>query len=381
MDEDAAGPLAYRFGGFTLDLARGALLGPGGAEVPLRPKSFALLRLLVESAGRLLDRDAIMAAVWPDVTVTDDSITQCVRDVRRALGDEAGRLLRTVPRRGYLLAAEVSRARPSPAPADGSPTSFEEAPRQATTGPVGTTTTAGLPSRRIALATAVLLLLALAATGAWWPRPSGTPAGGKPGIAVLPFDNLGGDEATGRLADGLTEDVITDLARFRGLDVIARNSTETYKGKPVDIRQVGKDLDVGYVLEGSIQRQNDLMRVTAQLIDTRTGAHVWTDRWDRPTRDLFAVQAEVAERVGVALGGPMGRGSPAPTCCAAGCTTSRSRTGPSTSRPRCGPWRQISRGRWRSTRTTPRRTWRSATTTAWSATSRRARPRPGPRSP
>ena len=84
---------------------------------------------------------------------------------------------------------------------------------------------------------------------------------------MLPFDNYGGDEATGRLADGLTEDVITDLAHFRDLDVIARNSVEAYKGKPVDVRQVGKALDVGYVLEGSIQRQADRVRVTAQLID------------------------------------------------------------------------------------------------------------------
>src|SRR3954449_968671 len=100
--------VAYCFDRFTLDLPRGTLLAPDGAELPLRPKSSALLRLLVENAGRLLDRDAIMAAVWPHVFVTDDSIAQCVRDIRRALGDGAGRLLRTVPRRGYLLTAEVS---------------------------------------------------------------------------------------------------------------------------------------------------------------------------------------------------------------------------------------------------------------------------------
>ena len=110
MDAEKPPRAVYRFDRFVLDLARGALLAPDGAELPLRPKSFALLRLLVENAGCLLDRDTIMRAVWPDVFVTDDSITQCVRDVRRALGDEAGRLLRTVPRRGYLLAAGVARA-------------------------------------------------------------------------------------------------------------------------------------------------------------------------------------------------------------------------------------------------------------------------------
>src|SRR4051794_12273868 len=113
MDAERAPPGAFRFDRFTLDLARGVLLGPDGAELPLRPKSFALLRLFVENPGRLLDRDAIMAAVWPDVVVTDESITQCVRDVRKVLGDEGQRTLRTVPRRGYLLAAEVSAAEPA----------------------------------------------------------------------------------------------------------------------------------------------------------------------------------------------------------------------------------------------------------------------------
>ena len=141
------------------------------------------------------------------------------------------------------------------------------------------------------------------AGGIWhfWPVD---PAMAKPSIAVLPFDNLGGDEATGRLADGLTEDIITDLARFRDLDVIARNSTEVYKGKPVDVRQVGKDLDVGYVLEGSIQRQGDQVRVTAQLIDASTGAHVWSDRWDRPSRRTCSrSRPRSRERVASTLGG------------------------------------------------------------------------------
>jgi len=110
MDAERTPAAAYRFDRFTLDLARRALLEPDGTEVPLRPKSFALLRLLVENPGRVVDRDAIMAAVWPDVVVGDESITQCIRDVRKALGDEAQQLLKTVPKRGYLLAAEVAPA-------------------------------------------------------------------------------------------------------------------------------------------------------------------------------------------------------------------------------------------------------------------------------
>src|SRR3954470_1475964 len=117
MDPDRAALAAWRFDRFTLDLARGALLADSGSEVALRPKSFALLRLLVENAGRLLDRDAIMAAVWPGVVVGGESITQCLRDIRKALGDEAQQLLKTVPKRGYLLAAEVTPAEATaPAP-------------------------------------------------------------------------------------------------------------------------------------------------------------------------------------------------------------------------------------------------------------------------
>ena len=100
---------AYRFEGFTLDLARGSLFGPRGDELRLRPKAFSLLRHLVENAGRLIDKDEILAAVWPGVFVTEDSVTLCVRELLRALDDDGQRLLRTVPRRGYLFAAEVSR--------------------------------------------------------------------------------------------------------------------------------------------------------------------------------------------------------------------------------------------------------------------------------
>ena len=168
--------------------------------------------------------------------------------------------------------------------------------------------TAALRARRWLMPAAGALVALLIVGGVWHFWPGAPPPEGRPGIAVLPFDNMGGDEATGRLADGITEDIITDLARFHDLDVIARNSTEVYKSKPVDIRQVGKELNVGYVLEGSIQRQGDNIRVTGQLIDARTRAHVWSDRWDRPAENVFAVQTEVAEKVAAALGGDLTMG-------------------------------------------------------------------------
>ncbi|MDP9813843.1 TolB-like protein/class 3 adenylate cyclase/Flp pilus assembly protein TadD [Rhizobium tibeticum] len=154
-------------------------------------------------------------------------------------------------------------------------------------------------------AAAAIVALALAGTGIWWfLQPE--PLSGKPSVAVLPFDNYGGDEASGRLADGLTEDIITDLARFPEFEVVARNSTEVFKGTPVDARQVASALHVGFVLEGSIQRQSGRVRITAQLIDAKTGHHLWSENWDRPAEDVFAVQTEIAEQVANRLGGGVG---------------------------------------------------------------------------
>ena len=114
---------------------------------------------------------------------------------------------------------------------------------------------------------------------------------------------MGTDPKWERLADGITEDIITDLSHSKDLIVIARNSTEVYKGKPIDIRQIGRDLNVKYVLEGSIQSMGDRIRVTAQLIEAASGSHVWSERYDRPVDDLFAVQNDVTQRIAATLGG------------------------------------------------------------------------------
>jgi TolB-like protein/class 3 adenylate cyclase/Tfp pilus assembly protein PilF len=168
-------------------------------------------------------------------------------------------------------------------------------------GKVGKASIARLSRRRWALAVMALILVS---AGWWLLRPSETSAT-KPSVAVLPFDNLGGDEATGRLAKGLTEDIITDLARLPELEVVARNSTQKYKGG-VDVRTVGKELDVRFVLAGSIQRSGEQVRLSAQLIDAVNGNHVWSERWDRPAAELFKVQSEIADQVANRLGGGAG---------------------------------------------------------------------------
>ncbi|HYI84733.1 MAG TPA: tetratricopeptide repeat protein [Acetobacteraceae bacterium] len=238
----------YRFDRFTLDTVRGALLAAGGTEVALRPKAFSLLARLVENAGRLLDRDEIMRAIWPGVVVTEDSITQCVKEIRRALGDDDQRLLRTLPRRGFLFAAAVSR---------------EDA----------TATVVVLPEAAAAPAASPL------------PAPDAPrPPSGRPVVEVLPFDNIGGDPEWGYFADGLTADLAIDLTRLQSLHVLRRRrGAEQPASRTAD-----------YVVSGAVRRAGGRVRVTAQLEDAATGVQLWADRFDRPLDDLFAVQEELA---------------------------------------------------------------------------------------
>lgn len=280
---DAANDI-YRFGAFTLDAGKGRLSGLAG-DIALRRKSFELLLYLVRHAGHVVAKDELITAIWPDVIVTDDSLTQCIHDIRQALGADGQALLRTIPRRGYLFSETMDKA-------------GAETMAAATAEPLAPAPPRGA---MLALFGAVLVL----AAAAWWLMPASKP-GIKPSIAVLPFDNLGGDDVTGRLASGITEDIITDLARFREFEVIARNSVETYRGRPTDIREIGRALDVGYVLEGSIQRDGEEVRITGQLIDTASGAHVWSQRWDRPVADIFKVQAELSQDVSGQLSGIAG---------------------------------------------------------------------------
>jgi len=137
------------------------------------------------------------------------------------------------------------------------------------------------------------------------PRLAGSHAAvtDKPSIVVLPFDSLSVDARTSRLAIGITEDIITDLSRFRGLEVIAQNSAIVSKAKSAEVQEIGRDLNVTYVLKGAIQRQGGQIRITAQLIDAMTAKTIWSDRWDRPAKDVFAIQTEVAERIAATLGG------------------------------------------------------------------------------
>lgn len=235
-----------RFGNVVLDLSRGCVRDSSGAEIALRPKSLDLLLMLARNRGRVLSRDELFDAVWPNVTVTEDSIGQCVREVRRAIGDPEGRLLRTIIKRGYCLDVEV-----------GSETS--------------TVATARAPA---------------VSTGQ-----------ARPSLVVLPFQSMSNDLKTEWFADGIVEEITTALSRFRSLFVIARNSAFTFKGQSVDVRDVGRQLGVRYVLEGSVRQAGKQVRVTGQLVEAETGALVWADRFNGVMADVFELQDQITTAV------------------------------------------------------------------------------------
>jgi len=245
---------SLQFGPFTLDLERLCLGGPAG-EVELRPKSFEVLRYLAEHPGRVISKEELIAAVWPDVVVTDDSLIRCISEVRRAIGDVDQAIIKTVQRRGYLVQADVS-ARPS---------AEESFPQQA--------------------------------KRARAPDGPASPLSTGPSIVVLPFANLAGDPEEDYLCDGITEDIITELSRFSELRVIARHSSFYYKDKEIMPGQIARELGVTYILQGSIRRGRDRVRITAQLTDATTGTHIWAEHYDRTLDDVFAIQDEVVRTI------------------------------------------------------------------------------------
>ncbi|MDU0364886.1 winged helix-turn-helix domain-containing protein [Rhizobium sp. 25PS6] len=281
---DTSVPTKILINGVIADLSNEALSGGPGNSIDLRPQAFAVLRYLSNNPNRLVTKSELMQSVWPGTAVTDDSLVQCIHEIRRALKDDRHSILRTKSRRGYWLVLPEANAAATP----------------------GTNLASSLARRRPLAAVVGSLLIVLAVViAAWWMlRP--TPPSGKPVVAVLPFAMLGEDAAARRLGNGLTEEIITDLARFPEFQVIARDSIQTYTGRSIRLAEIAKTLGVSFVVKGSIQRQGGRLRITAQLFDAATGKHLWSDRWDRPYEDLFAIQTEISEQVSNRLGGGHG---------------------------------------------------------------------------
>jgi TolB-like protein/DNA-binding winged helix-turn-helix (wHTH) protein/Tfp pilus assembly protein PilF len=282
MSTDAAdGGGRFTFGDFTLDVARAALFR-GQEEVRLRPQAYDVLLYLVRNEGRLVTKQEFFEHVWAGTAVTDGALVQCIIDIRHALGDHAA-FIRTVSRRGYV---------------------FERPPQehsQQDPVPTETVTEAGRQpwrSWRIAAALACaagLVGIAVARGSSWWWQSNGTES--IRSLAVLPLENLSGDSAQDYLADGMTEELITNLAQQGQIRVISRTSVMRYKGTKISLPDVARDLGVDAVVEGSVLRAGDRVRITAQLIDARTDHHLWARSYERDFDDVIALQGELSSAI------------------------------------------------------------------------------------
>ena len=276
----------YAFRDFVLDLDRGTLTR-NGVDVPLRPKSYAVLQYLVDHQGTLVTRDELIRAVWGHLHVTDSSLSQCLRDIRHALDDQEQQLIHTVPGRGYR---------------------FE---RQDVSPDVDSAVETGEPALLRLRRPAVIIpaLLIVAALGYFLVRGAFVPRGAESGlatpvsIALLPLLDLSPEGNFGYFADGLSEDLLNLLAGIEELEVAARTSSFYFKDKlgEIALSEIGKELQVTHVLEGSVRKDGDRIRISAQLIEVDSGFHVWSDSWDRTLDDVFAIQDEIAAAVAAAL--------------------------------------------------------------------------------
>ncbi len=273
-------PRLLRFDHYVLDLDRGCLLD-GRSEITLRPKTFAILAYLVQNPGRLVSKDALFAAVWPNIAVTDDALVQSIGELRRAFGSDGQRLIKTVPRRGYRFEADVSAAASDEGAAAGTPLPTSGDDSEPLAKPAASPTVRGRfvsAAANVRIAALVgLALLALAAVlviaGEGWIFPHAQTAtesaalGVKPAVAVLPLANQSGDPGRDYFADGLTQDIINALGRFSELTVMSWNAVLPYKDRPATPEEIGRRLAVRYLVEGSVLQVGDRVRVSAQVVE------------------------------------------------------------------------------------------------------------------
>lgn len=252
--------LPFVFEDYVLDQERRELT-LRGQVVAVGPQVFDLLLQLVSNRDRVVSKDDLLNAVWSGRIVSESTITSHINAVRKAIGDtgEEQRLVRTVPRKGYRFVGEI---KVDEVGEPRQPDIEEPTPEDLKQTPAPTLV---LPD--------------------------------KPSITVLPFHNLSGDPEQEYFADGMVEDIIAALSRIRWLFVIARNSSFTYKGRDVDVQGVGQTLGVRYVLEGSVRKSGNKIRITGQLIDATTGTHIWAERFEGMLHDIFELQDQIAESV------------------------------------------------------------------------------------
>jgi adenylate cyclase len=269
------------FGRFVLDASRGCLVAED-KEIALRPRTFAVLQYFVDNPARLISKNELIAKVWHGGDVTDDALVQSVGELRRALGDDGPRIIRTVPRRGYRFDVEVVRDQPEAAhlPAQLPPT---QSPVLA----------------RVALALALLAALSVGWILSTVPRRADAPD--RPALAVLPFANVGGDPTRQHIADGLTDDIINSLGRFSGLTVLSWNAVASYRNAPAMPREVARSLSVRYQIEGSVQEVDGKVRVQARLVDAEGRVLGRPMRFDELRENLPGIPEKLSAQIAAVL--------------------------------------------------------------------------------
>ncbi|HVP42590.1 MAG TPA: winged helix-turn-helix domain-containing protein [Terriglobales bacterium] len=289
------------FAGYALDIRSGELTC-NGKRIYLQQQPLEVLRMLLATPGEMVSREQLRERLWPGDTFVDfeHGLNKAVQKLRTALGDspENPRFIETVPRRGYRFVAPLA-----------DPASQAEVRPTVTAPPIRTR-----PRHAIAaLAMALLLgLLVNLASSKFSPRPTTVP--GLQRLAVLPFANLSGDSAQEYFSDGMTEEMIAYLSRYDSsrLAVIARTSAMAYKGSRKTVAQIGRELDVDYILEGSVRRDGNRVRITAQLIQVQDQSHRWAESYERELSGIFPVQKDIAVNVAREIGLQLTRGAPAP---------------------------------------------------------------------
>jgi TolB-like protein len=254
----------FIFANHVLDTSRQELRC-GGEGVPIEPQVFDLLLYLLENRDRVVSKDDLFDNIWQGRIVSESTLTSRINAVRKAVGDSGSdqRLVRTIARKGFRFVGDVSVSQNGVA-----------GPEQTPAPPPGED----------------------------GERPRGAlTALDRPAIAVLPFTNMSDAPEQDYFSDGVSEDIITALSKLRWFYVIARNSSFVYKARPVHLKQIGEELGVGYVVEGSVRKDGDRVRIAAQLIDVGTGSHIWAERYDGSLVDVFAVQDEITQAIVAAI--------------------------------------------------------------------------------
>jgi len=299
--QELAVPETIAFGPFVLEPGRRALLA-GGEKLPLSSRAFDILLLLVTHRDRVVSKDEIIATVWRGVAVEENNLAVQVSSLRRALAERSDgqTMILTIPGQGYRFVGRVEEHIPAfstASPADASP--GPEATRTMPS-PAGVVVKSRSGVIRAMFGAAAVAGLVLIWLGASWLLGS-PPAAPRLSIAVLPFRNLGEDAKQDYLAEAVSDDLTTDLSHLPGSVVIARESSDVYRGRAVPAEQIGRALNVRYLLEGSLRGVDGVFRINAQLIDARNGAHLWADRFDVPGGKISEAQTAIVRNIANAL--------------------------------------------------------------------------------